>query len=54
MFVNEDGRTLVDLVKPLLRRKARGVDFSRPEVARDREEVGISEDGLKGPQQIQF
>ena len=54
MFVDEDGRTLIDLVKPPLRGKAHGVDFSRPEVAGDREEVRIFEDGLKGPQQIQF
>ena len=54
VFQGDNRRAIVDLVLLPSRRKAPLVDLARPEVARDRQQMGIFDDGLKIRMQIRL
>ena len=54
VFKGEDRGAIVDRVLLPSRRKAPLVDLARPEVARDRQQMGIFDDGLKIRMQIRL
>jgi hypothetical protein len=52
MLEHDNGRQIVYLVHLSHCREAFLIDFARPEVTQDRQDMGVPNEGLKGPLQL--